>query len=197
MRRRGVPDVRRRALNLWSIIIAVIMLLLVSAVATTAWFIYPPESDARPADVVLVLAGASDGRHEEGARLVEDGVADTLVISNWKGRRDEVGWAHCTGADRPAGAVSRCMDPEPVTTAGEAQTFEELAEQENWDSAVVVTNRPHTRRVRTIFAQCSDVAVQVVNSNWMSKPRIPAHVAREIGGYVKFWVTDPCAAPDN
>lgn len=192
MGRKGGSRAGRRAVNIWSSLIAVAALLVVASVAVTAWFIYPPESEARPADVVLVLAGASDGRHEKGAELVEEGVADTLVISNWKGTGDEVGWAHCRGGDRPDNATAQCMDPSPVSTTGEAMTFDELAAQENWESAVVVTNRPHTRRVRTTFAQCTDVAVQVVNHNWMSKTRIPAHVAREIGGYLKFWVTDPC-----
>lgn len=181
-----------RTLDQFGVIFGSLTLLLVAGLAVTAWFIYPPESEARRADAVLVVAGASDGRHELGAQLVEDGVADNLVISNWKGREDRVGWAHCRGGKQPEGATSQCMEPHDVSTTGEAQTFNRLAAEENWDSAVVVTNRPHTRRVRTTFEQCTNLDIQVVNSNWMSTTRIPSHVARELGGYLKFWVTDPC-----
>lgn len=191
MGKRG-PGARFRSLNLFSWLVGTVALILVFCLAVTAWFLYPPTSTPSRADAVLVLAGASDGRHELGARLVEDGVADTLVISNWKGPEDEVGWAYCVGPDRPADVASLCMEPSPVTTVGEAQTFDELAAEHNWDSVVVVTNRPHTRRVRTVFGQCSTVDATVVFHGWVSKPRILSHVAREIGGYLKFWVTDPC-----
>ncbi|MGP6175065.1 YdcF family protein [Corynebacterium sp. A21] len=186
------PGGRFRSLNRFSWLVGVVTLLVVSCLAVTAWFLYPPTVAPLRSDAVLVLAGASDGRHELGARLVEEGVADTLVISNWKGPEDAVGWSHCAGADRPAQDETLCMEPSPVTTVGEAQTFAELAAERNWDSVVVVTNRPHTRRVRTVFEQCATVDTTVVFHGWVSKPRIPSHVARELGGYLKFWVTGPC-----
>lgn len=37
-----------------------------------AWFIYPAKAEPKKVDVVLVLAGSSDGRHEYGAELVEE-----------------------------------------------------------------------------------------------------------------------------
>ncbi|MGD7002273.1 YdcF family protein [Corynebacterium halotolerans] len=172
--------------------LGVLVLVAIAGVSVTAWFLYPPESEARPADAVLVLAGADDGRHEYGAGLVEDGIADNLVISSWNGSDYEVGRAHCAGPERPEGARSQCMKPSPVSTVGEAQTFADLAAEEGWTSAVVVTNRPHTRRVRSVFERCTDLDIQVVNHNWVSKSRIPYHVAREIGGYLKFWATSPC-----
>lgn len=184
--------VSRTHLNRLSWLVGVSSLLLILMLSLTAWFLYPPAVTPQRADAVLVLAGASDGRHELGARLVEEGVADTLVISNWKGPADEVGWAHCRGSDRPTGATATCLRPSPVTTVGEAQTFAELAQEEGWGSVVVVTNRPHTRRVRSVFEQCSTVPATVVFHGWVSKPRIPYHVAREVGGYLKFWLGNPC-----
>lgn len=181
-----------RHLNRLSWLVGLLALLLVAFLSTTAWFLYPPRDVPPRSDVVLVLAGASDGRHEYGARLVDEGVAGILVISNWKGVEDEVGWEHCRGSARPADADSLCMKPSPVTTVGEAQTFAQLAQEQGWESVVVVTNRPHTRRVRSVFEQCSEVPATVVFHGWVDKLRIPYHVARELGGYLKFWITDPC-----
>lgn len=185
-------SVYSRSLNRLSWLVGAVTLMLVSCFALTAWFLYPPTSAPTKADAVLVLAGASDGRHELGARLVADGMAEALVISNPNGPVDKMGWSHCAVSNRPSGAESVCMEPSPVTTVGEAQTFDELAVEQNWDSVMVVTNRPHTRRVRTVFEQCSSIPATVVFHSWVNRERIPYHVAREIGGYLKFWVTGPC-----
>ena len=55
-----------------------------------------------------------------------------------------------------------------------------------------VTNRPHTRRVRTIFDQCTELDVAVVPIDDVVVWRAPIHVAREVAGYAKFWFTNPC-----
>src|SRR5699024_12657787 len=56
-------------------------------------------------DAIMVIAGASDGRHELGARLIEDGVSKRFVVSNPSGASDKVGYAHCNGSSRPTSAT--------------------------------------------------------------------------------------------
>lgn len=158
------------------------------------WFLNPPRQEPVAADAVLVLAGQTDGRHQLGVDLVEAGHADSLVVSNPRGTGDRAGSAACRGDHRPEGAETWCLSPHPVTTAGEAMTFQRLAEEEGWTSLNVVTNRPHTYRVRTIFEQCTDLDVTVVTLENLFWERVPYHVAREIGGFLKHWVTDPCDA---
>lgn len=177
----------------WRRLTAIGVALLLVMVGVPSWFLFPPQETPVPSDAVVVIAGASDGRHQLGAQLVEEGIAENFVVSNPRGTGDKVGSAHCRGADRPDALVEVwCLRPDPVTTAGEAMTMEELANKEEWSSLTVVTNRPHTRRVRTMFEECTDLDVVVVSSDWVRTSRIPYHVAREIGGYVKFWLTNPC-----
>lgn len=158
-----------------------------------AWFLFPPQDDPREVHAVLVIAGASDGRHELGAQLIEDGVAENFVVSNSAGARDKVGYSHCNGDARPESAAETwCMKPDPVTTTGEAMAIEKLAEQEGWTSVVAVTDRPHNHRVRTNLERCTDLEYTVISIDGFNITRLPARMVREIGGYIKFLVTNPC-----
>lgn len=174
--------------------ISVISLIVLAAVATMpVWLLYPPRPAVDTADAVLVIAGAPDGRHEKGAQLIQEGVSDHYVVSNPEGEKDEVGYAHCHGEDRPGSAEGIwCMNPVPSSTVGEAMTVSELAESEGWSSLVAVTGRTHARRVQTMLNRCTDLEAVVVPMETRHKDLVPSQIAREIGGYVKFWVTNPC-----
>ena len=185
LRRRRCAAKRRRVIAF----IAPVLLIL----GVPAWFLFPPQGEPGETDAVLVIAGASDGRHELGAQLIEDGVSGYFVVSNTSGARDKVGHAHCSGSSRPTSATETwCMKSDPVTTTGEALAIDKLAKQEGWTSVTAVTNRPHNRRVRTNLEWCTDLDYTVVSIDDINVTRAPIHIAREIGGYIKFWVTNPC-----
>ena len=175
-------------------IISIIVLIVLTVVAMmSVWLLYPPRPAVDTADAVLVIAGAPDGRHERGAELVEEGVSENFVVSNPGGAGDEVGYAHCHGEDRPASAEGFwCMDPVPSSTAGEALTVADLAESEGWSSLVAVTSRTHARRVQTMLNRCTDLDAVVVTVGNRYPDLVPTQIAREIGGYLKFWATNPC-----
>lgn len=171
----------------------VALVFLVLPVGVPAWLIFPPQGTPVPSDAVMVIAGASDGRHELGAQLVEEGISQNFVVSNPGGIKDKVGSAHCRGADQPKFATGIwCLSPHPVTTTGEALTMGELAEEEGWTVATVVTSRTHARRVHTMFEQCTDLDVTVVYQDYLHRKTLRAMVQHEIGGYIKFWATNPC-----
>jgi uncharacterized SAM-binding protein YcdF (DUF218 family) len=158
-----------------------------------AWLLFPSSDNPASSDVLFVLAGASDGRHELGALMVEQGVAQNFVVSNPSGARDKVGAEYCRGDSRPESAEDVwCLRADPITTTGEAVALGELAEKEGWTSVIAVTNRPHTRRVRTNLEQCTDLNVEVFPVHEMDILRAPTQVAREVGGYIKFFLTNPC-----
>jgi uncharacterized SAM-binding protein YcdF (DUF218 family) len=162
-------------------------------VGLPAWFLFPPKEAVFSSDAVMVLAGAPDGRLQTGAKLVEDGISQNFVVSNPLGTADKTGSAYCRGKDQPEGATQVwCLLPDPVTTVGEVMTVRELAAKEGWSSLTVVTKTPHIRRVRTMFEKCTDLNVVVVPNPHFSWKQIPYHVIREISGYLKFWVTNPC-----
>ena len=188
---RGPRERRRAARRLRRIVAFVVPILLM--LGPPAWFLFPPQVEPTKSDAVLVIAGASDGRHELGAQLIEDGVAENFVVSNSSGPKDEVGYAHCHGNSRPESATETwCMKSDLVTTTGEALAIDQLAKEEGWSSVTAVTNRPHNHRVRTNLDRCTDLDYTVVSIDDFNVTSAPARIAREIGGYIKFWLANPC-----
>ena len=188
---RGPRERRRAARRRRGTIAFVAPLLLILGIP--GWFLFPPQEVPSKSDAVLVMAGASDGRHELGAQLIEDGISENFVVSNPDGAGEKVGYAHCDGSSRPKNATETwCMKPDPETTTGEAWTIEELAKQEGWTSVTAVTNRPHNHRVRTNLKRCTDLEFAVVSVDDLDVTRAPIHIAREVAGFVKFWVNNPC-----
>lgn len=125
--------------------------------------------------------------------MIEEGFSQNLVVSNPDGEIEKVGSAYCRGNLQPKSADEvLCMKPAPSTTAGEALTTEEIAEDYGWTSIEVVTNRPHARRVRTNFDQCTDLEAAVIPIENVVVWGIPMHVACEAAGYFKFWFSNPC-----
>ena len=189
--RRGPVARRERLVRIRNIIAFVLPICIL--LGLPAWLLLPPRDTPSSSDAILVLAGAGDGRHQLGAELVEVGVASNVVISNPGGDGEPIGYSHCAGDKRPESATETwCMNPVPGTTMGEAKTVGSLAQNENWQSLTVVTNRPHTRRVRMTFERCTTLDISVVPIENVDVVRAPIHVAREIAGFIKFWVTDPC-----
>lgn len=189
--KRGPVERRKRAVRVRNTVAFVLPIFLL--LGLPAWFLIPPRHAPATSDAVLVLAGASDGRHQLGAELVEEGVASNFVISNPGGDGEPIGYSHCAGDKRPESATDTwCMKPVPGTTMGEAKTVGSLAQNENWQSLTVVTNRPHARRVRMTFEQCTTLDISVVSIDNVDVVRAPVHIAREIAGFIKFWITDPC-----
>lgn len=190
---RSRSAIRRR--RVWRVILLILVAVLTSLITLAAfviWLTFPPKATLERVDVVVVMAGATDGRHDIGERLVRTGVADNLVVSNPLGRKDPAGHDLCTKWETTEYVEAWCMDPLPPTTTGEAQTFEVLAAREGWNTAVVVTNRPHHRRVKLNFDQCTGVEATVTNIDNISWHVVPYQVGRELGGFFKFWFTLPC-----
>lgn len=84
------------------------------------------------------------------------------------------------------------MKPDPITTAGEAMAFREIAYAEEWSSATVVTGRTHARRVKTIFEHCTDLDVNVISTDVVDRKIVKAQILHELGAFVKFWLRDSC-----
>ena len=148
-------------------------------VARGVWGVYRPPGGTVPddADAVVVFAGESR-RTELALELMEDGVADVLVLS--LGDRDRVGRRLCGQTD-PFEVL--CPTPATADTRGEAQMFGELARQRSWESVVAVTGDYHAQRARLRLARCFDGSVTSVNVDW-GRPR-PGLVLRETLGFLE------------
>ncbi|MGP6174928.1 YdcF family protein [Corynebacterium sp. A21] len=193
MRIRGGPAARRRNRRFRRLALSAALVLVALVVGMSTWVLLPSQGTPVPSDAVMVIAGSTDGRHQAGAQLIEEGIAQNFVVSNPSGTRDKVGSAHCRGEDRPEAALRNwCLRPEPVTTTGEALTMGELAAEEEWSSATVLTSRIHARRVQAMFRECTNLEVTVVFMDYIWIQSVLDEVLHEVGGHIKLWLTDPC-----
>lgn len=120
----------------------------------------PISSADADADAVVVLGGAADERLEVGRQLVDDGVAERLVLSSTGLPGNAAADALCsTGAPDVV-----CFRPDPLTTRGEARAIAALAREQDWDSVVVVTSTYHVTRASVHLSQCSTAHVSMAAS---------------------------------
>jgi uncharacterized SAM-binding protein YcdF (DUF218 family) len=115
-------------------------------------FVFPRTEPPERADAVVVFADGRARRIATGARLVAEGVAPVLVISD--GGR--AGSAEARSCRRGVGVPAVCVTPDPGTTDGEARAFAGLAAERGWRSLVLVTSRHHLRRASLLMDQCYD-----------------------------------------
>lgn len=179
---------RKRKRIVWGVLVLSLV-----TIGVPSWLLFPPQNSPVPTDTVMVIAGASDGRHQLGAHLIDEGFSQNFVVSNPLGTKDKIGSAHCRGEKRPKKAVQTwCLQPDPVTTTGEALTIGKMAVHERWKTATAVTSRTHARRVNTMFKHCSDLEVTVIYVDRFQRDRVTHQILHEIAGYIKFWLTNPC-----
>ena len=114
-------------------------------------FLFPATDEPGGADAVVVFAGADGERQAAGIRLVREGVAPVLVISDGgvPGSRNA---RVCR--ERPADLRLVCLTPDPATTRGEARAFADLAEREGWRSLALVTSTYHVHRAGLLLDRC-------------------------------------------
>ncbi len=128
---------------------------------TYVTFVRPvPRDKVQRADVVVVLAGESS-RLDTGLRLMQQGVASALVISNGNAK----GWkaANILCSTRQPFVVL-CPKPSSDSTGGEAKTISHLARENNWNRMVLVSSNYHLRRARTLFNRCYRGELRVYSS---------------------------------
>ncbi|MGO1950357.1 MAG: hypothetical protein ACTH1D_12035 [Mycobacteriaceae bacterium] len=145
---------RRGRRVVWSLLAILIVL-----ASLWSWFavtkIYFPRLDPVPqdADVLFQVGGASPPDFPAARDLAQkEGIPD-LVISEPTGNRT-LRDSYCGPLE---GVEVHCFSPDPSTTRGEAQEFGRLAEDNGWDTAMVLsTGREHVERVRLYVERCWD-----------------------------------------
>ena len=150
---------RRGLLRLLVALVAVVAVALVGL--TYRLFVFPATDAAGRADAVVVFAGGDGERQAEGVRLVREGVAPVLVISDG-GEPGSFRSRVCR--ERPAGLRLVCFTPDPPTTRGEARRFAALAGEEGWRSLVLVTSNYHVLRAGLLLGRCYDGRVRRVGT---------------------------------
>jgi uncharacterized SAM-binding protein YcdF (DUF218 family) len=117
-------------------------------------YVWPPVDTLKPADAVFILGGNGYSRYPFGLGLGEKGFAPVVAISNPAGPGDPWLTKQCSEGHPEFKVI--CFQPEPSTTAGEAQQLKRLADEYGWKSVIAVTFRPHVARAGFILEQCFD-----------------------------------------
>lgn len=144
---------RRRRLRRRIATVAVLAIALF-LLAGAPFYGMPRIDPLRHADAIFVLGGHGYERYPYALELAETGLAPRVVMSNPAGTQDIWLTDLCTH-QRYAFRI-QCFDPQPATTKGEARELRELADQNHWNSVIVVTFRPHISRARYILQRCFD-----------------------------------------
>ncbi|WP_334685818.1 YdcF family protein [Arthrobacter sp. CAN_A2] len=156
------PPAQRRRLARGLRMAGVLLVAGLAAWLVLAWTLFydPPLGPAGRADAVVVLAGAAAERLPLGQDLVDDGVADELVLSS-------TGLPGNTATDAVCAEENpriTCFVPDPLTTRGEARAVAALARDNGWDDIVVVTSAYHVTRASVNLAQCSTADITMAGS---------------------------------
>ena len=163
----------RRAITIACVALALVLAVVVAGLPL---FVFPSTDEPREVDAIIVLGPPREARIQAAQQLVADGYSDTIVIAvDDYGIDSAINIDACApdAADGPEGSVTRCLIPEPFTTAGEALMVKRLAAAEGWESVMIVTNVTHISRARMIFTDClgggvlaTDDGAGIEDSNW-------------------------------
>lgn len=137
--------------------VGIVLMLIASLVP----FVRPPNDEPPHADAVVILSGDHGERFPRAVRLLERGVASTLVFNGTidRAEHDQLcreGWR---------GREVVCLRPQPDSTRHEARAAARLAKERGWKRLVVVTSTYHVPRTALLFHRCVDGDVWVVGEH--------------------------------
>lgn len=128
-----------------------------------AWFLEPSGQLGDHADAALVFAGGRGERLETGIALAEAGRVDVLVVNRGGDFDSRSGGVVAEFCDNPPPHLEIvCLVAEPDNTRGEAQSFSRLANEQEWESVVVVSTDHHLVRAAIHVRRCFDGRVDSV-----------------------------------
>lgn len=147
-------------MRLWLVVLAVLLAAFLALSARL--FAFPTERVPARADAVVVLAGQWERRLPIGRRLVRDGVASVLALSEDSDRE----WPDHLCRRRNV----VCFQADPYSTTGEAAALAVVAERREWRSVVVVTSDYHVSRATLLVDRCLDARVDAVAAEEPFRP---------------------------
>jgi uncharacterized SAM-binding protein YcdF (DUF218 family) len=171
------------------------------------------------ADVIVVLSGHIPDRALEAARLYHAGYAEQVWVSQPTSPAEELKTMKIfyLGEDFynekvllaqgvPADSV-RVLDHPVENTEEEAREISETLRHSNFHHVILVTSKPHTRRVRTIWRKLvgSDPGVIVRfaaddpydGAHWWRHTHDALDIVRETLGLINVWAGFPARPSQN
>jgi uncharacterized SAM-binding protein YcdF (DUF218 family) len=174
------------------------------------------EDPLAPADAIVVLSGRIPERAMEAARIYHRGVASEVWISQPTSPADELAKLniHYLGEDFynqqillamnvPPDAI-RVLDQPAVNTEAEVDGIAADLRADGFTSVIIVTSKPHTRRVRAIWKRRAGPGLRLIvrypeddpydGAHWWRTTRDALDVVREVLGLLNAWAGFPLHA---
>jgi len=171
------------------------------------------------ADAIVILSGNLPDRALEAARLYSAGYASQVWISRPLSPAEELKSMKIfyLGEDFynekillaqgvPVDAI-RILERPSVNTLMEVREIGEFLRQNNLSSVIIVTSKPHTRRVRAIWNRLVDSDTRAIvrfanddpydGSHWWRHTRDGLDVVRESLGLLNAWAGFPFRASQD
>jgi uncharacterized SAM-binding protein YcdF (DUF218 family) len=211
----GRSETRRRV-----VLGAIVAILLGAAIlffGVGRWLVV--EDPLAHSDVIVVLSGRLPERALEAARLFKGGYADQVWVSPPPSPADELKAMHISylGEDFynekvlmargvPLDSI-RILDRPDVNTEAEVRQVADDLRKLQLHSAIIVTSKPHTRRVRTIWRKLVGPELRLVvrypqddvydGAHWWRHTRDGLDVMRETLGLLNAWAGFPARPNEN
>jgi len=160
------------------------LLAVAAAISLTTFAMWPRNDVPEEPHAVVVLGGAGLERTELGIALASRHDAELVLSASSVEAGEQLGLT--------CGDEVICIDPDPVTTAGEARAVAELARERGWDRVTVATSRFHTTRSRTLLRQCLGDRVSVVGTARPDGRSLGVHVNETLGTMAAFTIRRAC-----
>ncbi len=207
----------RRWLMPAGIFLALVVLAMVCFFTVGKWLVV--EDPLVHADVIVVLSGRLPERAEEAARVYKAGYADQVWISPPIAPVNELKAMNISylGEDFynekiliamgvPPDSIRILDKPDANTEAEVRQTVEDLRALD-LHSVIIVTSKPHTRRVRTIWRKLVGAEPHMMvhyadddpydGAHWWRHTRDALDVLRETMGLLNAWAGFPLRPGEN
>jgi uncharacterized SAM-binding protein YcdF (DUF218 family) len=198
-------------------IFAVIVIVVAALLSVGRWL--EVEDPLVHADVIVILSGRLPERAVEAARIFHAGYAEQVWISPPISPVDDLKAMNISflGEDFynekvliakgvPADAI-RILDHPDANTEEEVRQVSEALRDLKYHSVIIVTSKPHTRRVRTIWRKLvgSDPSMTVRyaqddpydGAHWWRHTRDGLDVVRETLGLLNAWAGFPLRPSRN
>jgi len=131
--------------------------------------VLPPVTQPAHVEVVVLLSG-DGGRLPSALRLMERGVAPTLLFV---GQPDTPAVGDVCRRPQPFETI--CVRPTPDDTRTEARAASRIARARHWQSIVVITSRYHLLRARLLFKRCFGGTVDLMGDYPTYGPAFARH----------------------
>lgn len=118
-------------------------------------FIHNDSEKPEDSDVIVVLGGGDQGRMKRAADLYESGYANKVIVTPVG---DRYNTEELTNIARHYGIEEEdiIVDSESTSTYTNAQRTIEIMDENNFESAMIVTSDYHVKRAKIIFDRLKD-----------------------------------------